>query len=141
MLQLLYIRGLYKMIPLFARNVIFEKYRCTRHTLEDFAKKTSKSMLKLVCFFYFQVVAVWIFSHGFKQNSGWWTNLHMIICQKVVLHYNSFLNILYTVFNEYCIDQESFLIEVILCSFKETSHVCWHFLGNIAPMKESRKVC
>ena len=49
------------MIPLFARNAIFETDRCTRHTLEDFAKKTSKSMLKLVCFFYFQVVAVWIF--------------------------------------------------------------------------------
>jgi len=57
------------MMPLYARNVIFEKYCCARHMLEDFAlKKTSKSMLKLACFFYFQVVAVWNFFPWFQVN-------------------------------------------------------------------------
>ena len=65
-------------------------------------------------------------------------------CKIVVLHYNSFLNIVYTVSNEYCIDSENFLIEAILCPFKGTSHVSLHFVRNIrntAPMKESCKVC
>ena len=28
----------------------------------------------------------------------------IFICKKTMLHYNCFLNILYAVFNEYCID-------------------------------------
>ena len=89
------------MIPLFARNVIFEKYRCTRHTLEDFAKKTSKSMLKLVCFFYFQVVAVPRFSVNFWVMNQ---SAHYMPKSNATLQLFSTVNILYTIFNEYCID-------------------------------------
>jgi len=39
---LFYTRGLCKMMPLYARNIIFEKYWFARHILEDFALKNFK---------------------------------------------------------------------------------------------------